>query len=113
MLKAMVYYPLTNGRSVDEILRIVQALQLNKKQGVATPEGRRPGDQVIQPPPVTLGDAEKRVADKSLDVTDWYFAKNGCSSTTCGSIAKSRPRSADPRGSSPSGSPAIFVYFAT
>jgi len=75
MLKAMVYYPLTNGRSVEEILRIVQALQLNKKQGVATPEGWKPGDKVIQPPPLTVSEAEKRVADKSLDVTDWYFAK--------------------------------------
>ena len=44
MLKAMIYYPLTNGRSVDEVLRIVQSLQISKKQGVATPEGWRPGD---------------------------------------------------------------------
>jgi peroxiredoxin 2/4 len=75
MLKAMIYYPLTNGRSVDEILRIVQSLQTSKKQGVATPEGWRPGDKVIQPPPLTVEDAEKRVKDKTLDVTDWYFSK--------------------------------------
>lgn len=75
LMRAMVYYPLTNGRSVDEILRIVQALQLNKKQGVATPEGWKPGDKVIIPPPLTLADAEKRVADKTLQVTDWYFSK--------------------------------------
>jgi peroxiredoxin (alkyl hydroperoxide reductase subunit C) len=75
ILRAMVYYPLTNGRSVDEILRIVQGLQLNKKQGVATPEGWKPGDKVIIPPPATLAEAEKRVADKTLQVTDWYFSK--------------------------------------
>ncbi len=75
MVRAMIYYPLTNGRSVDEILRIVQALQLNKKQQVATPEGWKPGDKVIIPAPLTLGDAEKRVADKTLQVTDWYFSK--------------------------------------
>lgn len=75
ILRAMVYYPLTNGRSVDEILRIVQALQLNKKQGVATPEGWKPGDKVIIPPPTTLKDAEARTADKTLQVTDWYFSK--------------------------------------
>jgi peroxiredoxin (alkyl hydroperoxide reductase subunit C) len=66
---------MTNGRSVDEILRIVQSLQTSKKQGVATPEGWKPGDKVIVPPPATVADAEKRVGDKTLDVTDWYFSK--------------------------------------
>jgi peroxiredoxin (alkyl hydroperoxide reductase subunit C) len=75
ILKAMIYYHLTNGRSVEEILRIVQGLQLNKMQGVNTPEGWKPGDKGIQLPPLTVGAAEKRMADKSLDVTDWYFAK--------------------------------------
>ncbi len=75
LLKAMVYYPMTNGRSVEEILRIVQSLQTSKKQGVATPEGWKPGDKVIVPPPATVADAEKRVGDKTLDVTDWYFSK--------------------------------------
>jgi peroxiredoxin (alkyl hydroperoxide reductase subunit C) len=41
----MVHHPLTNGRSVEEILRIVDALQLNHKQGLATPEGRKPRDK--------------------------------------------------------------------
>lgn len=75
LLRAMVYYPLTNGRNVDEILRIVQALQTNKTRGVATPEGWHPGEDVIVPPPVTAADAEKRVNDSSLKVTDWYFCK--------------------------------------
>ena len=75
ILKAMIYYPLTNGRSVDEVFRIVQSLQTSKKQGVATPEGWKPGDKVIVPAPQTVADAEKRVGDKTLDVTDWYFSK--------------------------------------
>jgi peroxiredoxin 2/4 len=75
ILRAMIYYPLTNGRSVDEVMRLVQALQTNKKQGVATPEGWKPGEKVIIPPPTTIADAEKRVADKTLQVTDWYFSK--------------------------------------
>ena len=75
VLKAMIYYPLTNGRSVEEIFRIVQSLQMSKQQGVATPEGWKPGDKVIVPAPQTVGDAEKRVGDKTLDVTDWYFSK--------------------------------------
>jgi peroxiredoxin (alkyl hydroperoxide reductase subunit C) len=75
IVRAMVYYPLTNGRSVNEILRIVQSLQTSKSKGVATPEGWKPGDDVIIPPPLTLADADKRVADSSLKVTDWYFSK--------------------------------------
>jgi peroxiredoxin (alkyl hydroperoxide reductase subunit C) len=75
VLRAMIYYPLTNGRSVDEILRIVQALQLNKTKGVATPEGWKPGDKVIVPPPVTVADAEARLKEKGAEVTDWYFVK--------------------------------------
>lgn len=75
ILRAMIYYPLTNGRSVDEILRVLQGLQLNKAKGVATPEGWRPGDKVIVPAPTTLKAAEERVKDSSLEVVDWYFAK--------------------------------------
>ncbi len=75
ILRAMIYYPLTNGRSVDEILRVLQGLQLNKSKNVATPEGWKPGDKVIVPAPTTLPAAEERAKDKSLEVVDWYFAK--------------------------------------
>ena len=44
-LRAMVYYPMSNGRSVDEILRLVKALHTSSEHKVATPEklaaGRR------------------------------------------------------------------------
>ena len=43
---------------------------------MATPEGWKPGDKLIQRPPLTVSGAEKRVADKTLDVTDWQFVKN-------------------------------------
>jgi peroxiredoxin (alkyl hydroperoxide reductase subunit C) len=74
-LRAMIYYPLTTGRSIAEILRLVDGLQANTEKGVATPEGWQPGDDDIVPPPTTYADAEKRVADKSQKVTDWYFSK--------------------------------------
>ncbi len=73
-VRAMIYYPLTNGRSVDEVFRIVQALQTNARHAVATPEGWKPGDKVIIPPPQTQVDAEKRVKEP-VEVTDWYFCK--------------------------------------
>ncbi len=74
ILRAMVYYPLTNGRSIDEIYRVVTALQTSDKNGVATPENWKPGDKVIVPPPVTQEDAEKR-KQEGYDYTDWYFSK--------------------------------------
>ncbi len=39
VLRAMIYYPMTNGRSIAEILRLVSALQTSDKYKVATPEG--------------------------------------------------------------------------
>lgn len=75
LVRAMVYYPMTNGRNVDEILRVLQALQLNKSKGVATPEGWRPGQKVIVPAPVTVPAAEERVKDPNVEITDWYFGK--------------------------------------
>jgi len=73
-VRAMIYYPLTNGRSVDEVMRIVQALQTNAKHQVATPEGWTPGCDVIVPPPLTQAAAEKRMSEP-YQVTDWYFSK--------------------------------------
>ncbi|MGE0403544.1 MAG: peroxiredoxin [Kofleriaceae bacterium] len=74
-LRAMIYYPLNVGRNFDEILRVVDALQTADRHGVACPADWRPGDKVIVPAPATTADAEKRVRDQELEVTDWYFSK--------------------------------------
>jgi peroxiredoxin (alkyl hydroperoxide reductase subunit C) len=74
MLRAMVYYPMSNGRSIAEFVRLVQAMQTSEKHGVATPEGWRPGDKVIVPPPQTVAAAEKRMQE-GFECTDWYFCK--------------------------------------
>ena len=74
ILRAMVYYPLSNGRSIDEIFRVVTALQTSDKFGVATPENWQPGQQVIVPPPQTQDAAEKR-SKEGYDYIDWYFSK--------------------------------------
>lgn len=74
VLRAMVYYPMTNGRSIDEILRLVTALQTSDVNGIATPEGWQPGDKVIVPPPATSEAAEARM-NEGYECTDWYFCK--------------------------------------
>lgn len=73
VLRAMIYYPMTNGRSVDEFLRLIKALQTSTEYGVATPENWQPGQDVIVPPPQTAEAAEARMAE-GYDTTDWYFS---------------------------------------
>src|SRR5699024_504096 len=63
ILRAMLYYPKDNGRSIKEILRLVKALQTTDEHQVATPEGWQPGDKVIVPPPATAEEAEKRMEE--------------------------------------------------
>jgi len=74
MLRAMVYYPMTNGRSIDEFLRLLAALQTSDEHGVATPEGWQPGDKVIVPPPQDIDSAEARM-NEGYECVDWYFCK--------------------------------------
>ncbi len=75
MVRAMIYYPMNVGRNFDEVTRVVDALQMADKHGVACPANWTPGQDVIVPPPKTLPDANERVQTKEYQVTDWYFAK--------------------------------------
>jgi peroxiredoxin (alkyl hydroperoxide reductase subunit C) len=52
LIRAISCYPATVGRSVDELLRLVAALQKVDADDVVTPEGWRPGDPVLLPPDV-------------------------------------------------------------
>lgn len=73
VLRAMLYYPMTNGRSIEEILRLLTALQTSEANKVATPENWKPGDDVIVPPPATVDGAEARYGE-GHNTTDWYFS---------------------------------------
>lgn len=77
-IRAMIYYPLSLGRNMDEIIRVVDALQVNAKHQVATPVNWRPGDAAIIPPPTTQDGAEARkgeVEKVNGEYVDWYFSK--------------------------------------
>jgi peroxiredoxin (alkyl hydroperoxide reductase subunit C) len=75
VLRAMIYYPLNVGRSFDEIVRVVDALQTVDQHGVACPANWKPGDEVIIPAPTTSQGAQERLGNKDYQVTDWYFSK--------------------------------------
>ncbi len=73
ILRAMVYYPMSNGRSTPEFLRLVKAMQTSDENGIATPEGWQPGDKVIVPPAKTAAAANARAESGDYECKDFYF----------------------------------------
>lgn len=74
-IRALIYYPLANGRNFDEIKRLIIAMQTSDKHGIATPADWRPGDDVIVPPPGSCGLAKERM-EKTAEGTyclDWFM----------------------------------------
>lgn len=74
-IRALLYYPMSAGRAVSEIQRLLQALQLNAAHGLATPQGWTPGEACIVPPPATQAEASDRLKRQDLELTDWYLAR--------------------------------------
>jgi alkyl hydroperoxide reductase subunit AhpC len=62
-IKAILIYPMSAGRNFDEILRLLDAIQLNAKHQVATPVNWKNGDDVIIPPTVSNEEAVKKYPD--------------------------------------------------
>ena len=75
-IRALIYYPLSNGRNFQEIKRLLEAMQTSDKHGVATPADWQPGDDVIVPTPATSPLAKERVAKAGKDyrTCDWFFS---------------------------------------
>jgi peroxiredoxin (alkyl hydroperoxide reductase subunit C) len=72
IMRAMIYYPLQNGRYMPEIVRMVKALQTTDKHKVSTPANWQPGDKVVVPPPKTAAEMEKRPTE-GYECKDWYL----------------------------------------
>jgi len=75
VIRALLYYPLSNGRNMEEIKRLVIALQRTDAYDVATPANWQPGDKVIIPPPGSCGTAKERVeaAGSDYECLDWFL----------------------------------------
>ena len=74
-VRAVLYYPLSCGRNMAEIKRMIIAMQKADKEGIATPANWQPGDDVIIPPPGSCGAAKDRV-EKPEDgkyCLDWFM----------------------------------------
>lgn len=75
ILRAMLYYPMSAGRNISEILRLIDSLQTTDKHGNPTPENWNPGEPVIVPPPTNSANLETELEaqQKGLDFKSWYL----------------------------------------
>ena len=76
VIRTILYYPMSTGRNLPEIKRIILALQKHDEDNVSTPANWHPGDRVVMGAPLTLEDVEKRMAleDEDVKVYDWYLS---------------------------------------
>lgn len=75
-IRAILIYPLTNGRNIPEILRLLIALQTSDKYNVVTPANWEPGEAVLVPAAKDYENLVKRENDASslnLDCKDWFW----------------------------------------
>jgi len=73
VIRGLIYYPMNVGRSVDEVLRLVSALQATERFSCATPVDWREGDKVMLPPPLTVQDVEKQHNSPGQESKDFYL----------------------------------------
>ena len=76
IVRALIYYPLSNGRNIDEIYRILIAMQTSEAEKVATPANWQPGDDVIVPAPGTMAGVGKRLDGSDASggkCVDWFL----------------------------------------
>ncbi len=75
-IRAILSYPLTNGRSIPEILRLLTALQTTDREHVVTPANWQPGQPALVPPPKTYDALLSRQRDpgaQGLTCDDWFL----------------------------------------
>ncbi len=80
IIRNILYYPQEIGRNINEIIRIIKALQAVDQYHVATPANwpynYLIGDKVILPPPNTIAEAQKRLIEAKAEnyhCFDWWF----------------------------------------
>lgn len=69
-IRAVIHYPMNVGRSVSELLRVLEALQFTDECQLATPEGWNSGDDAVLLPPSHQEEADNRTQSAE---GSWYF----------------------------------------
>ncbi len=75
IIRASMVFPMNVGRNIDEIIRMVDALQLCEKENIATPANWKPDDDVIVPPPKTSQEVETNGHKEHGECISWYLCK--------------------------------------
>ncbi len=73
VIRAIVYYPMNAGRNVEEIHRLMQALQTADTHGCALPVNWKPGEKVVVPPPKTAAEVDERLSHSDYEIRDFYL----------------------------------------
>lgn len=69
IIRAIIWYPMNVGRSVDEMLRLVSALQEGDQLDAAAPADWQPGTMLLKPSAATLDVAIELRSQNKV----WYF----------------------------------------
>lgn len=72
-IRASIMYPMSNGRNLDEIKRILIAMQTTDEKHVSTPANWNPGDEVVVAAPMTMEELKKRAEEKGRNCETWFF----------------------------------------
>ncbi|NLI82650.1 MAG: peroxiredoxin [Deltaproteobacteria bacterium] len=80
IVRAILYYPMANGRNMQEIKRLLIAMQHSDEHKIATPANWQLGEDVIVPPPGSCGAAQERVEQTGPDYEclDWFLTLKKC-----------------------------------
>lgn len=72
IIRAMTCYPANLGRSVPEMLRILDGLQAIDAHGALAPANWQPGEPMLSPPSDNLDEVYA-----STDITGWFLRDSG------------------------------------
>lgn len=75
-IRAILIYPMANGRNIPEILRLLIAIQTSDAEHAATPANWKPGSPLILPVPETYDELLERKNDAEelgIVCSDWYL----------------------------------------
>ncbi len=72
-IRLIMYYPLNVGRNMDEIIRVLQAMQTVDREGVVCPLNWEPGKPALNHPPETYAGVSDRMKENNPKTVDWYL----------------------------------------
>ena len=74
-IRAIIYYPIPNGRNMQEIKRLIIAMQKSDAEKVSTPANWQPGDDVVISPPRSMREVKERLenTEEGIYCLDWFM----------------------------------------